>query len=193
MRQGLFILTIIFMAHICTSSLYAQEAGEWQELNNQTTGFYKEQKFMKAAGAGREAVAVARELPVAQRDKLATSLGNLAMIYTHLGKYAEAEDMAKEGLKLRQQVFGKEDLEVITAWNHLAIIYTMASKMAQINPDAEHCLLQIVAIEEKVNGKESPAVLPALVKLEKYYRITGNSEKEKETADRIAALKTSGN
>ena len=192
MRQGLFILAIIFMAHICSSSLYAQEAGEWQELNSQTTGFYKEQKFMKAAGVGREAVAVARELPDGQRDKLATSLGNLAMIYTHLGKYAEAEELAKEELKLRQLVFGKEDPEVITAWNHLAIIYTMASKMAQINPDAEHCLLQIVSIEEKVNGKESPAVLPALVKLEKYYRITGNSEKEKETTDRIAALKTSG-
>jgi tetratricopeptide (TPR) repeat protein len=192
MRQILLAVMIIFMAHIWSSSLLAQETGEWQELNSRTIGFYKEQKFIKASGAGRQAVAAARQLPEADRDKLASSLGNLAMIYTHLGKFAEAEELAKEELALRQQIFGKENLEVITAWNHLAIVYTMASKMAPINPDAEHCLLQIVAIEEKVNGKESQAVIPALIKLEKYYRITGNSEKEKETADRIAALKTPG-
>ena len=192
MRQIVLVVMIIFMAHIWSSSLLAEETGEWQELNSRTIGFYKEQKFMKASGAGRQTVAAARQLPETDRDKLASSLGNLAMIYTHLGKFAEAEELAKEELKLRQQIFGKENPEVITAWNHLAIIYTMASKMTQINPDAEHCLLQIVAIEEKVNGKESQAVIPALMKLEKYYRITGNSEKEKETADRIAALKTPG-
>ncbi len=189
MRQGILILTIIFMAQICSFSLYAEDGGEWQQLNSQTTGFYKEQKFMKAAGVGRDAVAAARDLPVAQRDKLATSLGNLAMIYTHLGKFAEAEELAKEELGLRQEIFGKDDPGVITAWNHLAIIYTMASKMAQINPDAEHCLLQIVAIEEKAKGKDSKDIIPALQKLEKYYRITGNSEKEKEVTERITALR----
>ena len=193
MKQILLFLTIIFMAHIWSSSLLAKETGEWQELNSRTVGFYKEQKFMKASGAGRQAVAAARQLPKADRDKLASSLGNLAMIYTHLGKFAEAEELAKEELSLRQEIFGKENPEVITAWNHLAIIYTMASKMTEVNPDAEHCLLQIVAIEEKVNGNESPAVIPALMKLEKYYRITGNSEKEKKVADRITALQPSAN
>ena len=193
MRQILLIVIVSFMAQLCSSPLSAAGLDEWQELNSRATGFYKEQKFMKASGAGRQAVAAARELPEGEQDKLAFSLGNLAMIYTHLGKFAEAEELAKEELELRQHIFGKEDPEVITAWNHLAIIYTMASKLAQNNPDAEHCLLQIVAIEEKANGKESPALLPALGKLEKYYRITGNGKKEKEVADRIAALQPAAN
>jgi len=193
--MGKILMTVLvtFIALTCSSPLLAAGMDEWQELNSQTIGFYKEQKFTKASGAGRRTVAVARELPETDKDKLASSLGNLAMIYTHLGKFAEAEELAKEELELRRQIFGKDNPEVITAWNHLAIIYTMASKMAEVNPDAEHCLLQIVAIEEKANGKESPAIVPALMKLEKYYRITGNSEKEKEVAGRIAALQPSAN
>lgn len=193
MRQLLLILTVIFMTHLCSSAVLAEEVGEWQELNTQTINFYKEQKFTKASSAGRQTVAVARELPEAERDKLASSLGNLAMIYTHLGKFAEAEELAKEELALRQEIFGIENPEVITAWNHLAIIYTMASKMAKVNPDAEQCLLEIVAIEEKINGKESMSIIPALEKLEKYYRITGNSDREEEITARIAALQPSTN
>ncbi len=193
MKPVLLIMTIVFIAQVCASSLFAADVAEWEELNSRTINFYKEQKFTKAAGAGRQAVAVARELPEANKDKIASSLGNLAMIYTHLGKYPEAEEVAKEELAIRQEVFGKENREVITAWNHLALIYTMVGKMSKINPDAEYCMLQIIAIEEKANGKESLANIPALEKLEKYYRITKNTEKEKEIAARVAALRPPSN
>lgn len=146
---------------------------------------------MKAAGVGREAVAVARKLPGGERGKLAISLGNLAMIYTHLGKFPEAEGLAKEELKLRQDIFGEEDPEVITAWNHLAIIYTLAGKLKKVNPDAEQCLLQGAAISEKAYGKKSKKNVPALKKLEKYYQISGNTTKEKQITARLAAFSSS--
>ena len=188
MKKIVLIVTAIFMAHIVVTSLFAADISEWEELNGRMVGFYKEQKFMKASGTGRQAVEVARKLPAADRDKLASSLGNLAMIYTHLGKFPEAEELAKEELQIRQELYGKVDREVITAWNHLSIIYTMAAKMAP-SPDAEHCLLEIVAIEEKANGNESLAVIPSLEKLEKYYKITGEKEKEKKVTDRIKQLR----
>ncbi len=168
--------------------LFAGKTEAWKELNSKTTGYYTQQKFMKAAGAGREAVAAAEKLPAEERGKLAVSLGNLAMIYTHLGKFPEAEKLAKKELKIRQDIFGEENPEVITAWNHLAIIYTLAGKLKKINPDAEQCLLQGVAISEKAYGKNSPKVMPALKKLEKYYRISGNTEKEKQMSARLDAL-----
>ncbi|HHB77485.1 MAG TPA: tetratricopeptide repeat protein [Desulfobulbus sp.] len=132
----------VLLALTCVPSLFAGKTVSWKELNSKTTGYYTQQKFMKAAGAGREAVAAARKLPAGERAKLAISLGNLAMIYTHLGKFPEAEEPAKEELKIRQDIFGKENPEVITAWNHLAIIYTLAGKLKKVNPDAEQCLLQ---------------------------------------------------
>jgi tetratricopeptide (TPR) repeat protein len=190
MKHILSVVVIIFLAFVFSSSLLAEESAGWHELNSQTTSFYKDQKFMKAAGVGREAVAIARKLPKGERGKLAISLGNLAMIYTHLGKFPEAEDLAKEELKIRQDIFGEEDPEVITAWNHLAIIYTMAAKLAKINPDAEQCLLQVVAVSEKAYGKNSPTLVPALEKLEKYYKITGNSKKENEIVARISQLQS---
>ncbi len=169
------------------------DIAEWQQLNDKTLGYYQEQKHTKAAATGRQALSAARSLPEAEKEKLATSLGNLAMIYTHLGKFADAEAFAKEELQIREQLFGKDTPQVITAWNHLAIIYTMVGKMSKINPDAEFCMLQIVTITEKANGKESLAVIPALEKLEKYYRITGNMKKEKEIAARVAALRPPAN
>ena len=172
----------------CAPSLFAGKTVSWKELNSKTTGYYTQQKFMKAAGAGREAVAAAGKLPAGERGKLAISLGNLAMIYTHLGKFPEAEELAKKELKIRQDIFGEENPEVITAWNHLAIIYTLAGKLKKVNPDAEQCLLQGVAISEKAYGKNSPKNIPALKKMEKYYRISGNTEKEKQMTARLSVL-----
>jgi len=191
MRHILPVVLIIFLACSCPFTLFAEESASWQQLNSQTTGFYKDQKFMKAAGTGREAVALARKLPGGERGKLAISLGNLAMIYTHLGKFPEAEDLAKEELKTRQDIFGRENSEVITAWNHLAIIYTLAGKLKKINPDAEQCLLQGLAISEKAFGKNNPKIIPALKKLKKYYRISGNAEKEKKMTARLATFSSS--
>lgn len=191
MKRFLSISLNFFLILACSAALGADTTGNWQELNSRTTGFYKKQKFMKAAVAGRGAVAAARNLPEEERSSLAVSLGNLAMIYTHLGKFPEAEDLAKEELKLRQDISGKESPNVITAWNHLAIIYTMAGKLKKINPDAEQCLLQGVAISEKAFGKNSPKIIPALKKIEKYYRITGNTTKEKQMTARLAVLQPS--
>ncbi len=188
MKQFVLIVTAIFMAHILVTSLFASDVSEWEDLNGRMVGFYKEQKFMKASGTGRQAVEVARKLPAENRDKLASSLGNLSMIYTHLGKFPEAEELAKEELTVRQELYGKDSREVITAWNHLSIIYTMAAQMAP-SPDAEHCLIEIIAIEEKTNGNESLAVIPSLEKLEKYYKITGEKAKEQKVTARINELR----
>ncbi len=177
-------LFLVLMALLTNCGFAAEEKDPWEELNAKATAFYQEQKFMKAASYGREALEVARKLPDSEKEKLAISLGNQAMIVTHLGKFGEAEAYGKEELEVRQQLFGKEDLDVIKAWNHLAIIYTMAKNMK----DAEFCLLQIVAIEEKVHGTDSLAIVSPLKQLEKFYKISGNAEKEKQTAERIAKL-----
>lgn len=175
---------VVLMAVLTNCGFAAEETNPWEELNAKVTAFYQEQKFMKAAGYGREALEVARKLPDSQKEKLAISLGNQAMIVTHLGKFGEAEEYGKEELEVRQQLFGKDDLDVIKAWNHLAIIYTMAKNMQ----DAEFCLLQIIAIEEKVHGKDSLSIVSSLKQLEKFYKISGIEEKEKQTAERIARL-----
>jgi len=156
----------------------------WEELNSKVTSLYKEQKFMKASGLNKYVVSVARKLPEPEREKLAISLGNMSMIATHLGKFMEAEQSAWEELAILQKKFGKKSLDVVRAWNHLALIYTMAQEPR----DAELCLESIIEIEEGHYGKENAKVIPSYQKLLKFYQISKNKEKEKELSARLKEM-----
>ncbi len=180
-KVPVILLLLLFFS---LGSVWAGEGESWQEANDRATGLYKEQKFIKAAGAARHAVELARKLPQPEREKLAISLGNLSMIATHLGNFGEAEEAAKEELGLREQLHGRESVDALKAWNHLAIIYTMAQKP----DDAEFCLEKMVTLCESLYGAGGSEVLAALYKLEKFYRISKNREKEKQVAARIASL-----
>lgn len=156
----------------------------WEELNLKVINLYKEQKFMKASGLNKYVINVARQLPEAEREKLATSLGNQSMISTHLGKFMDAEANAWEELAILQKIYGKRKLEVLKAWNHLAIIYTMA----QVPEDAEKCLQTIIEIEEAHHGKKSEKVIPSYKKLLKFYQISKNKKKEKELESELKKM-----
>jgi len=157
----------------------------WEELNIKVTSLYKEQKFMKASGLNKYVINVARKLPESEKEKLAISLGNMSMIYTHLGKFMDAEQSAWEELAIYQKIFGKKSLEGLKAWNHLALIYTMA----QVPADAEQCLITIIDIEESHYGKEDVKVIPSYDKLLKFYQITKDKKKEKKLASRLKKMK----
>ena len=180
--SGVLLLLLFFV----TGSSAVEKQETWEEVNTRATGLYKEQHFIKAGRVARYAVELARKLPAEEREKLAISLGNLSMIATHLGNFGEAENAAKEELEIREQLHGKENVEPLKAWNHLAIIYTMAQKP----DDAEFCLERIISICEQLYGAQSSEVLAALYKLEKFYKISKNKEKEKKTAARIATLES---
>ena len=156
----------------------------WEELNLQVISLYKEQKFMKASGLNKFVITLARKLPEAEKEKLATSLGNMSMIATHLGKFMDAEQSAWEELAILQKIHGKNAIKVIKAWNHLAMIYTMA----QEPKDAEQCLKTIINIEEKYFGNKDPRTLPSYKKLLKFYQITKNSKAEKDLATRLKKM-----
>ncbi len=182
----IFFLVLVVI-HV-SLPLKAEDSQTWEEGNTNLMTLYKEQKFMKAAGLGKSLVQEARRLADSDernREKVITSLGNLAMIYTHLGKYPEAEELAWEELTLRQMVYGKRGLEVAVGWQHLALIYTMA----QVPEDAETCLLTSLAIVEEHFGIESQEVLASYKRLLKFYKITKNGMKEKEITEIVEKIK----
>lgn len=182
-RIGKIIAAIMF-GTLFFQQAAAQKQESWEEANTRATGLYRQQQFIKANRAVRHAVELARKLPESEKEKVAISLGNLSMIATHLGNFGEAETAAKEELAIREKLFGRENRDVIKAWNHLAIVYTMAQSPA----DAEFCLEKIISISEKVYGGTSREVLTSLQKLEKFYQISKNREKEKAVAARIEKI-----
>lgn len=156
----------------------------WEELNLKVVNLYKEQKFMKASGLNKYVINVARQLPEDKREKLAISLGNMSMISTHLGKFMDAEQSAWEELAIFQKIYGKRTLETLKAWNHLALVYTMA----QVPKDAEQCLKTIIEIEETHYGKDDAKVISSYKKLLKFYQITKDKKKERELTARLKTM-----
>lgn len=85
------------------------------------------------------------------------------------GKYDEALELAKQGLALREQLYGTEHSEYAQSLNTLALIYRAKSE----NKKAEPLLLTVLAIREKVFGAESMEVASALNNLAGLYRVKG--------------------
>ena len=51
------------------------------------------------------------------------SMNNLALLYQHQGKYADAEPLYKEALAGRQQALELEYPDTLTSMNNLALLY----------------------------------------------------------------------
>jgi tetratricopeptide (TPR) repeat protein len=177
------LLSSFLLIFSFTATAHAEDLS-WEELNAKVTGFYQQQQFSTAAGYGQEALNMARKSGTA--EELATSLNNMAMVQTHLGRFGEAEELNKEALQIRQKAFGVDDPRVAVSWNNLGLIYFFVKKME----DAEHCFLEVVRIQEKTHGKKSSEIIPALEKLEKFYKKAENQNEADKIAARILALQT---
>ena len=177
------LLSCFALIFLFTTTAHTEDL-TWDELNAKVTGFYKQQQFSTAAGYGKEALDMARKSGTA--EELATSLNNFAMVQTHLGQFGEAEELNKEALQVRQKAFGVDDPRVGISWNNLGLIYFFVKKM----DDAEHCFLEVVRIEELANGMKSAKIIPALEKLEKFYKKSENKEAADKINARITAIQT---
>ena len=82
------------------------------------------------------------------------SLGDLASLYRVQGRYAEAEPLFKQALKIAEKTFASDDLEVSSVLNNLAVLYKYRNRF----PQAERLYRRALAIVEKSLGPEHPEV-----------------------------------
>ena len=157
---------------------------QWVELNKQTTGYYKQQDFIKGAAAARAALQVARKEAASHPEHLIISLNNLAMMQTHLGGFAEAEQLNKEALGVVQKYFGMTDPKAMVSWNNLGLIYYFAKKY----DDAEHCFREALYIAEQHYGKQAREIIAPLKRLASFYKKVGWQQKEAAVTARMTAL-----
>jgi tetratricopeptide (TPR) repeat protein len=113
---------------------------------------------LKAAEAAlREAVDLQRQLADAdpssgpQRD-LARALNAVARLLRNVGRYAEAEPLFEEALRIRERVLGGEHPETLVSVNDLAGLYESQGRYGE----AEPLYLRALAASERVLGGEHP-------------------------------------
>ncbi len=69
-----------------------------------------------------------------QDPRLATSLNNLAGLYSAQGKYAEAEPLHQRALAIMEKALGPEHPNVASSLNNLAELYRLQGKYAEAEP-----------------------------------------------------------
>jgi non-specific serine/threonine protein kinase/serine/threonine-protein kinase len=77
-------------------------------------------------------------------------MNNLALIYHYRGKYAQAEALQSQTLKIKRRVLGPEHPNTLGSMNNLANVYRRQGKYAQ----AEALYSQAVEIQRRVLGAE---------------------------------------
>ena len=82
---------------------------------------------------------------------MATSLNNLALLYSDSGDYARAEPLYKRLLAIREKALGPDHPDVATSLNNLAELYRATGDYANAEPLYKRSL----SIYEKALGPES--------------------------------------
>src|SRR5262245_23667615 len=99
------------------------------------------------------AMALAGASHAQQSDDAAVLNAEVARLY-QAGKYAEAAEIAKRVLVIREKGLGPEHADTATALNNLAMLYQMQGRYAEAQP----LHLRGLAVREKVLGPEHLAV-----------------------------------
>jgi CHAT domain-containing protein len=103
----------------------------------------------------------------------ATSLNNLALLYSSMGNYQKAEPLLVEALQIREKALGKAHPSYAASLNNLASLYERMHNYEK----AEPMYLQAMQIQEKALGKEHPNYATSLHNLASLYETMGNYQK----------------
>ena len=117
----------------------------------------------------------------AQQTEWQELMGQSFTLYQQ-GRYSEATKVAEEALKVAENTFDKNHLNVGQTLNILAVLYQSQSKYAE----AELFYKRSLAIWEKALGPDHPNVATSLENLAVLYRAT-NRESEAKNLEAEAA------
>jgi tetratricopeptide (TPR) repeat protein len=126
---------------------------------------------------------------VVEKQALAESLHNMALLYAEQGRYAEAETQSLRALSIRESISGRTDPEVAMSLHTLARIYTMQGRFT----DADQHYEEAIRIFETRLGPGHPHVARCLEDFAGMLRSNDRAEQAEEVARRArdirAALK----
>jgi len=116
---------------------------------------------------------------------VASTLNNLASLYSDMGQYAKAEPLFQRSLKISEEKLGKDDPDVASTLNNLAILYEAMGQYAK----AEAVFQRSLKIRENKLGKDHPDVARSLNNLAVLYDAMGQYAKAEPLYQRSLKIK----
>jgi tetratricopeptide (TPR) repeat protein len=150
------------------------EFAEAGELLNQTGDYlYERARYEQTEHLYKRALAIRKKVLGLQHPDVATSLNNLAMLYSKQGKYDKVEPLLGQALEIDKQFSGKEHPTVATSLNNLALLYSDQGQYGK----AEPLLKQTLEMNKRLLGEEHPTVATSLNNLAMLYSDQGKYDK----------------
>src|SRR5271154_6530662 len=104
-------ITVVLLAFgfwILSSSASSAKEDNIEVLNQQIVKLVEEGKYQEAIPLAEKVVELARRVRGPEDPDTASSINNLALLYSQIGEYAKAEPLYKEALRIYQKLLGPE-------------------------------------------------------------------------------------
>jgi MYXO-CTERM domain-containing protein len=176
----LVCLLLLLALSLPSWQAHAQEGGadsgagsivpeEWKRLTVAAMKLYKEGRYGEAIEPAKRAALLAEKAFGADDLLLATSLNNLAVLYSAQGQHGEAEPLHVRALAIREKALGAHHLDVATSLNNLAVLYSAQGQYGR----AEPLCVRALSIREKTLGGHHPDVARSLSNLAELHKSQG--------------------
>ncbi len=139
--------------------------------------------FAKAESHYEKALVAAKKF-VGNDDRLPETMYNLAVIYLHENRNAEAGEIFKTLLTMRQKKFGSESIETTPSMRNLAVHYAMNKN----NAEAEALFKHALKIWEHAPGANSLNIRISLQNLASFYTLNRQFNKAEPLLARLSAM-----
>ena len=157
---------------------------EASALFDNVGSFLREQgQYAEAKQLLEAAISIREHYPEAE-DLLATSLSNLAGLYSYQGKLAEAEQLVERAHAIRERILGNDHPDTATSLSHLGLLAMQQGKLAQ----AEPLLLQALNLYQRSLGADHPAVARTMGNLAVLYEDQGRYTEAEEFNEQALAV-----
>lgn len=163
---GCFLLTLL-----CLSSVSAQEGSiqEAAQLNAQVMELYGQGRYKDAIPFAQRALAIREKTLGPDDPDTATSLNNLAEVYSLIGAYDKAEPLYQRALTIREKALGPDHPDTAASLNGLAMLYHATGAYDKAYKFYQRAL----TIIKKAPGPYLPDTAAVLNNLALLYKSTG--------------------
>lgn len=149
-------------------------------VSAEVLALYRAGKFAEALPLAEHVVGLAESALGPDHPVLASSLNNLAAVYTGLRRYADAEPLYLRAMATRQRAHGPHHRSLVVDLNNLAVLYMNQKRY----PQAEPLYWRALAILESSLGPDHPEVAQSLTNLVSLYSTQGKYGQAKSLAQR---------
>jgi CHAT domain-containing protein/tetratricopeptide (TPR) repeat protein len=153
-------------------------------LNRQFRELISANRNAEALAAGQKLEPMIKARFGAESAAYSAWLGNVAYVYTSLGRYQESETLYKQAIAINERVV-PDSAELATQLNSLGVTYRLMDRPA----NAEALYKRALAIREKVLGPTHASVGVTLSNLGVLYRAQGRYAEAESTHKRALAIK----